>query len=62
MEVSDRLQPGDVPLPNGLGVDYQGENGDRHQVGAARNELTCSEGRDPIAGNPWHKSVPARIE
>jgi hypothetical protein len=26
------------------------------------NELTRSEDRDWLAGTPWHKSTPARIE
>ena len=30
--------------------------------GLAPNELTASEDRDPWAGTPWHKSVPARLE
>ena len=28
----------------------------------APNELTSTEWRDPIAGTPWHKHVPARLE
>jgi formate dehydrogenase len=28
----------------------------------APNTLTSSEWRDAIAGTPWHKHVPARIE
>ena len=31
-------------------------------TGVAPNELTASEDRDPIAGTPWHKHVPARLE
>ena len=30
IELSDRLQPGHVSLPNGLGLDYPDENGARH--------------------------------
>jgi hypothetical protein len=30
--------------------------------GVAPNELTRGEDRDPIAGTPWHKSTPVRIE
>ena len=30
--------------------------------GVAPNELTASEDRDWLAGTPWHKHVPARIE
>ena len=28
----------------------------------APNELTASEDRDSLAGTPWHKHVPARLE
>ena len=31
-------------------------------TGAAPNELTAVEDRDWLAGTPWHKHVPARIE
>lgn len=30
--------------------------------GVATNDLTASNWRDPYAGTPWHKHVPARIE
>ncbi|MEQ1699487.1 MAG: molybdopterin dinucleotide binding domain-containing protein, partial [Ilumatobacteraceae bacterium] len=57
VEISEMMQPGHVSLPNGMGLD---EGGDR--VGVAPNELTSSADRDWIAGTPWHKSVPARLE
>lgn len=50
-----------VSLPNGLGLDHVG-SGARHQTRVAPNELTASEDRDPWAGTPWHKTVPARLE
>ena len=59
--VDDSVQPGHVSLPNGLGLDHV-ESGARHQTGVAPNELTASEDRDPWAGTPWHKTVPARLE
>jgi hypothetical protein len=31
-------------------------------VGVPPNELTSSHRRDWLAGTPWHKHVPARIE
>ncbi len=62
VEVSDRMQPGHVSLPNGLGLDYPDESGSREQTGVAPNELTASDHRDWLAGTPWHKHVPARIE
>ncbi len=61
VEISDRMQAGHVALPNGLGLDVsQGETLAR--TGVAPNELTAAGDRDPFAGTPWHKYVPARIE
>ena len=57
-EVTDRMLPGHVSLPNGLGLDHPGSG----VTGVAPNELTATEDRDPFAGTPWHKSVPARLE
>jgi len=62
VELSDRMQPGHVSLPNGLGLDYPGAGGDREQTGASLNELTSREDRDWLAGTPWHKNTAARIE
>jgi anaerobic selenocysteine-containing dehydrogenase len=58
--VSDTMQPGHVSLPNGTGVDYPGASG--ANGGVAPNELTALEDRDPFAGTPWHKFVPARLD
>ena len=60
--ISDRMQDGHISLPNGLGLDYPDETGRRTLDGVAPNELTDAADRDPIAGTPWHKSVPARLE
>jgi hypothetical protein len=49
-------------LPNGLGLDFPGVDGQRVMAGVGPNELTRSEDRDWLAGTPWHKSTPARIE
>jgi len=62
VEVSDMMQPGHVSLPNGLGVDHTGADGALERTGVALNELTSLEDRDWLAGTPWHKHVPARIE
>lgn len=61
-EVNQIMQPGHVSLPNGLGLDYLGGDGGAVVTGVAPNELTASEDRDWIAGTPWHKHVPARLE
>jgi len=62
VELSDRMQPGHVSLPNGYGVDFPDGGGAGLQTGVAPNELTRSEDRDWLAGTPWHKHTPARIE
>jgi len=62
VELSDTLQTGHVSLPNGLGLTYPDPVGDIAQHGVSPNELTASEHRDWLAGTPWHKHVPARIE
>ncbi|GII51655.1 oxidoreductase [Planotetraspora thailandica] len=62
VEINDGLQPGHVSLPNGLGLSYPGADGAPSVTGAAPNELTAAGDRDPYAGTPWHKHVPARVE
>ncbi len=57
VEVTDRMQPGHVSLPNGFGLD----NVDGRRVGVAPNELTSLDARDRFAGTPWHKIVPAQV-
>ena len=58
VELSDRMQPGHISLPNGMGVDFP----DLGRTGVAPNELTAGEDRDWLAGTPWHKHTPARVE
>ena len=62
VELTDAMQAGHVSLPNGLGLDYPDASGDRVVTGTAPNELTASDDRDWLAGTPWHKHVPARLE
>lgn len=62
IEVSEMMQPGHISLPNGLGVESTGPDGATRRTGVAPNELTSLEDRDWLAGTPWHKHVPARIE
>jgi anaerobic selenocysteine-containing dehydrogenase len=59
IEITDMMRPGNISLPNGLGL----SNGPGGTVtGVPPNELTSSGRRDWLAGTPWHKNVPARIE
>lgn len=62
VEVSDMMQRGHVSLPNGLGLDHTVADGVLERTGVSLNELTSVEDRDWLAGTPWHKHVPARIE
>jgi anaerobic selenocysteine-containing dehydrogenase len=62
VEITDRMQPGHVGLPNGAGLWYPDREGQEFQHGVAPNELTASDHRDWIAGTPFHKHVPARLE
>jgi anaerobic selenocysteine-containing dehydrogenase len=62
VEISERMRPGHISLPNGLGLDFPDANGTRSATGVAPNELTRSEDRDWLAGTPWHKHTPARVE
>ena len=62
VEVSDRMLDGHISLPNGMGIDATDNTGNLERTGVAPNELTAAEDRDPFAGTPWHKHVPARVE
>lgn len=62
VEVNDMMARGHVSLPNGTGVDYTEADGSAVRRGVAPNELTDSYRRDFLAGTPWHKHVPARLE
>jgi hypothetical protein len=61
-EISDMMTPGHISLPNGAGIDYIDSSGDNQRRGVAPNELTDASSRDFLAGTPWHKHVPARLE
>jgi len=61
VELNDTMQPGHVALPNGLGLSYRAGEGEV-VTGVAPNELTSGTHRDPWAGTPYHKHVPARLE
>ncbi|MFF4783307.1 molybdopterin-dependent oxidoreductase [Streptomyces griseorubiginosus] len=62
VEIDDRMQAGHAALPNGFGLDLPTGDGGTERTGVAPNTLTDLRRRDPIAGSPWHKHVPARIE
>jgi anaerobic selenocysteine-containing dehydrogenase len=62
VEPTDRMRPGHISLPNGLGLAAPDEDDALQVTGVAPNELTASEDRDEWVGTPWHKHVAARIE
>jgi anaerobic selenocysteine-containing dehydrogenase len=59
VEITDTMRRGHVSLPNGYGLAH-GPGGP--VTGVAPNELTDGSRRDWLAGTPWHKHVPARVE
>ncbi len=62
VEVSDMMSPGHISLPNGTGIDYHDAAGTHQRRGVAPNEFTDASSRDFLAGTPWHKHIPARLE
>ncbi|OCB38307.1 molybdopterin oxidoreductase [Mycobacterium malmoense] len=62
VEITETMLAGHAALPNGFGLDYVDGDGQTVVTGVAPNALTSTDWRDPYAGTPWHKHVPARIE
>jgi anaerobic selenocysteine-containing dehydrogenase len=62
LEVTDTMRVGSLSLPNGQGIAYRDAAGVETMRGVPVNELTDHLRRDPIAGTPWHKLVPAKLE
>jgi anaerobic selenocysteine-containing dehydrogenase len=59
-QIDAKLRPGHVWMPNGFGMEYDGES--RAVDGANQNELTDVADRDPFTGVPHHRYVPCRLE
>lgn len=57
LEVTGAVRPGQVMLPHGFGLDYDGE-----VYGANVNRLTKNTHRDRLAGTPLHRFVPCRVD
>ena len=57
LEVSSRARVGQVVMPHGFGLNYQGTVN-----GANVNRLTKNTHRDPLAATPLHRYVPCRVE
>jgi anaerobic selenocysteine-containing dehydrogenase len=57
VQISKLARPGMVLLPQGFGLDFEGKS-----VGVNVNLLTAAGHRDRIAGTPYHRRVPCRLE
>lgn len=57
----ERMQPGTMAVPNGQGMSYTKENGEKSAFGVLINDLTSAKHRDKFIGTPLHKFVPARV-
>ncbi len=57
LEVTDKARKGQVLMPHGFGLFYEGKT-----YGQNVNRLTKNTHRDPIAATPLHRYVPCRIE
>ena len=60
--LDERMRPGTISLPNGVGLIYPDEKGTEKIVGVPVNELTSLKYQDMFVGTPFHKFVPARLE
>lgn len=57
VEVTDAARPGQVIIPHGFGLSFEGKT-----YGVNVNLLTKNTHRDPIAGTPYHRFVPCKVE
>ncbi len=57
LEVTGMARAGQVIIPHGFGLDFQGKT-----YGVNVNQLTKNTHRDKIAGTPLHRYVPCRVE
>jgi anaerobic selenocysteine-containing dehydrogenase len=57
LEITGAVRPGQVMIPHGFGLEYEGE-----VYGANVNRLTKNTHRDQLAGTPLHRFVPCRVK
>lgn len=57
IEVTKNARKGQVVLPHGFGLNYNGTT-----FGANANRLAKNTNRDRLAGTPYHRYVPCRVE
>ena len=61
--VTDDIYPGNVSMPHGYGLLWENaETGELEPVGVNVQALVSADHRDPIAGVPYHKHIPCRVE
>ena len=61
-KADETQRPGHLSLPHGYGQAHPDAQGQRRVQGPRVNELTDSAWCDPVAGTPFHKHVPVRLE
>jgi anaerobic selenocysteine-containing dehydrogenase len=61
-KADDSMRRGQLVLPHGYGQAYPVADGERLTNGPRINLLTSGAHRDPIAGTPYHKNVPVRLD
>jgi anaerobic selenocysteine-containing dehydrogenase len=61
-QADNTVKRGQLALPHGYGQAYPTADGGRLTNGPRVNLLTSGDHRDPIAGTPYHKNVPVRLE
>ena len=61
-KADETMRPGHLALPHGYGQAHPDAQGQRQVQGPRINELTDSAWCDPVAGTPFHKHVPVRLE
>jgi anaerobic selenocysteine-containing dehydrogenase len=57
LEVTEATRPGYLVMPQGFGMVHQGK-----AFGANANRLTKNTHRDRLAGTPYHRYIPCRVE
>ncbi|MFK5952420.1 MAG: molybdopterin dinucleotide binding domain-containing protein [Desulfobacterium sp.] len=57
LEITNETRKGQVLVPHGFGLKYKGV-----EYGVNVNQLTKSSHRDRLAGTPFHRYVPCRVE
>jgi len=57
LEITNETRKGQVLVPHGFGLKYKGV-----EYGVNVNRLTKSSHRDRLAGTPFHRYVPCRVE